>query len=69
MIMSTWSTSAAPVPPGPAATWKTSSGSPHSRRHSSMRSEVSGVCVDGLSTAALPAASAGMQSPKQLTSG
>ena len=69
MIMSTCSTSAAPVPPEPVTTWNTSSGSPHSRRHSSMSSEVSGVSTDGLSTTALPAASAGTASPKQLTSG
>ena len=34
-----------------------------------MRSDVSGVRLAGLSTAELPAASAGMQSPNELVSG
>ncbi len=55
--------------PSPTATWWTSSGRPHSRRHSSISSEVIGVSVAGFSTVALPAASAGMQSPKELVSG
>ena len=69
MIMSATSTSAAPVPPDPTATWRTSGGSPHSRIASAISSDVSGVTLDGLSTTALPAASAGMQSPKLLMSG
>ena len=55
--------------PCPVATWKTFSGIPHSRRHSAMSSEVSGVFSAGLRIAALPAASAGMQSPNELVSG
>ena len=70
MTMSTSSISAcAGRRPPPVATWKTSSGSPHSRRHSAISSEVSGVTSAGLRTTALPAASAGMQSPKELVSG
>ena len=69
MTMSTASTSAAPVAPSPVATWKTSSGSPHSRSASAISSDVSGVTSDGLRTTALPAASAGMQSPKEFVSG
>ena len=33
MITSTWRISAAPVEPSPVATWKTSSGRPHSTHH------------------------------------
>ena len=66
---STASISAAPTAPPPGATMKTSSGSPHSRRPSAISSEVSGVRLAGLRTAALPAASAGMQSPKEFVSG
>ncbi len=51
------------------AIWKTSSGSPQSRSISTISSEVSGVTSLGLSTTALPAASAGMQSPKEFVSG
>ncbi len=69
MIMSTWSTSAAPVAPRPVATWKTPSGRPHSLSISAISSEVSGVISEGFSTTALPAASAGMQSPNELLSG
>ena len=36
---------------------------------SAISSDVSGVTSDGLSTTALPAASAGMQSPKEFVSG
>ena len=69
MIMSTCSISAAPVSPRPVATWKTSSGRPHSRSPSAISSEVSGVTSDGLRITLLPAISAGMQSPKELVSG
>ena len=69
ITMSTWSTSAAPVSPRPVATWKTCSGSPHSRSPSASRSDVSGVTSDGLRITALPAMSAGMQSPKEFVSG
>ncbi len=66
---STSSTSAAPASPRPVATWKTPSGMPDSVSISAIRSDVSGVTSDGLSTTALPAARAGMQSPKELLSG
>ena len=69
MIMSASSTSAAPVSPPPVATSRTSSGSPHARMPSASSCEVSGVTSDGLSTTALPAASAGMQSPNEFVSG
>ena len=69
MTMSTSSTSAAPVSPRPVATAKTPSGMPHSASISAMSSYVSGVTSDGLRTTALPAASAGMQSPKELLKG
>ena len=69
MIMSTSSTSAAPVAPRPVAICKTSSGSPHSRRPSASSRRVSGVISLGLRITALPAASAGMQSPKEFVSG
>ena len=69
ITMSTSSTSAAPVSPRPVATWKTCSGMPHSASISAISSEVSGVTSDGFSTTALPAASAGMQSPNELLSG
>ena len=69
MIMSTASTSAAPVAPAPVATAKTPSGSPHSRSASAIRRLVSGVTSLGLRMTALPAASAGMASPNELVSG
>ena len=69
MIMSTSSTSAAPVAPRPVAICRTCSGSPHSRRPSASSSDVSGVTSDGLRITLLPAASAGMQSPNELVSG
>ena len=69
MIMSTSSTRAAPVSPRPVATWKTPSGSSHSASISAINSEVSGVTSEGFRTTALPAARAGMQSPKELLSG
>ena len=69
MMKSTSSIRAAPVSPRPVATWKTLSGRPHSRSISAISSEVSGVTSEGLRIAALPAASAGMQSPKELVSG
>ena len=69
MIMSTCSIRAAPVAPRPVATWKTPSGRPHSRRPSASNSDVSGVTSEGLRITLLPAASAGMQSPKELVSG
>ena len=42
---------------------------PHSASICAIRSEVSGVSSDGLRITALPAASAGMQSPNELFSG
>ena len=69
MIMSTCSISAAPVSPRPVATWKTPSGSPHSRRPSAISIDVSGVTSEGLRITLLPAISAGMQSPKEFVSG
>ena len=69
MTMSTSRTSAAPVSPRPVATWNTPSGRPHSASISAISSEVSGVTSEGFRTTALPAASAGMQSPKELISG
>ena len=65
MIMSTCSIRAAPVPPRPVATWKTPSGRPHSRRPSASSKEVKGVTSEGLRITLLPAAKAGMQSPKE----
>ena len=69
MIMSTFSISAAPARPSPVAICRTFSGSPHSRRPSAISSEVRGVTSEGLRITLLPAASAGMQSPKELVSG
>ncbi len=69
LIMSTSSTTAAPVSPRPVATAKTPSGMPHSRRASASSRLVSGVTSLGLSRTALPAASAGMQSPNEFVSG
>ena len=69
MIMSTSSTSARPASPVPVATWKTCSGMPHSVSPSASSIDVSGVSSDGLRITLLPAASAGMQSPNELTSG
>ena len=66
---STSSTRAAPVSPRPVATAKTPSGIPHSASISAISSDVSGVTSDGFRITALPAASAGMQSPKELLSG
>ena len=69
MMQSTRAISAAPVDPSPVATWKTSSGMPHSWNISAISSELSGVTSLGLRITLLPAISAGMQSPKPLTSG
>ena len=69
ITMSTSSTSAAPVSPLPVATWKTPSGRSHSPRISAISIDVSGVTSDGFRTTALPAASAGMQSPNELFNG
>ena len=69
ITMSTSSTSAEPVVPSPVATSSTSSGSPHSRIAPAISCDVSGVTSEGLSTTALPAASAGMQSPNEFVSG
>ena len=69
MIMSTSSTTAAPVAPRPVAICSTSAGSPHWRRPSASRRLVSGVTSLGLRMTALPAASAGTQSPNELVSG
>ena len=69
MIMSTCSTSAEPVSPRPVAICSTFSGSPHSSIASASSSEVRGVISEGLRITLLPAASAGMQSPKELVSG
>ena len=70
MTKSTASIRALPILlPSPTVTWKTSSGMPHSRRPSAISIEVIGVSVAGLRTTELPAASAGMQSPKEFVSG
>jgi hypothetical protein len=70
MIMSTWSTSAAPVSPRPVATSGTSSGRPVSRtRPSTTIVVVNGVISDGLITTALPAINAGAESPIAVPSG
>jgi len=69
MIMSTCSTSAAPVSPRPVAICRTSSGRPHSRSPSASSIEVRGVISEGFRITELPAASAGMQSPKEFVSG
>ena len=69
MTMSTSSTSAAPASPPPVATWKAPSGMPHSASIWAISNEVSGVTSEGFRTTALPAASAGMQSPNELLSG
>ncbi len=70
MMKSTASIRALPIfEPSPTATWKTSSGIPHSRRPSAISIEVIGVSVAGFSTTELPAASAGMQSPNEFVSG
>ncbi len=69
MIMSTCSISAAPVSPRPVAICSTSAGSPLSRSPSASNSEVSGVTSEGFRITLFPAASAGMQSPKELISG
>ena len=47
------------TPPGPVTTDSTPSGSPASVKHRARASAVSGVVLAGLSTTALPAASAG----------
>ena len=69
MTMSTASITASPARRSPVATSRTSSGRPDSRIPSASSKEVSGVRLEGLSSTALPAASAGMQSPKELISG
>ena len=69
MMKSTWSTSSAPASPRPVTTPNTPLGSPHSSSISAISSDVSGVTSEGLSTTELPAASAGMQSPKEFVSG
>ena len=70
MTMSTASISASPTaPPRPVTTWRTESGRPDSVSPSASSSEVSGVTVAGFSRTLLPAASAGMQSPKELVRG
>ena len=69
MIMSASSTSAEPVAPRPVATWKTFAGRPHCSRPSASSSDVSGVNSDGLRITLLPASSAGIASPKELTIG
>ncbi len=69
MIMSTCSISAAPVAPRPVAICNTSAGRPLSRSPSASSIEVSGVTSEGFRITLLPAASAGMQSPKELISG
>ena len=69
ITQSTSPMSAAPVAPSPVATWKTSSGRPHSRSMSAISSELSGVTSLGLRITLLPAIRAGMQSPKELAIG
>ena len=60
MIMSTLSTSAAPVAPAPVATWNTSAGSRRARAALADHQLASGVTSLGFSTTALPAISAGI---------
>ncbi len=69
MTKSASSTSAAPVAPRPVATWKTFAGMPHSASAPATSSDVSGVNSDGLRMTLLPASSAGIASPNELTSG
>ena len=69
ITQSTSAISAAPVAPSPVATWKTSSGRPHSRIISAISSELSGVTSLGLRITVLPAIIAGMQSPNELAIG
>src|SRR5512143_770432 len=57
MIPSTRSTSAAPVPPRPVTTWKTSAGFPARLQSSASRTDVNGVTSDGFRTTAFPARS------------
>ena len=63
------SITAVPVSGPPTAIWSTGSGIPHSRSPSASSSDVSGVTSDGLSSTALPAASAGIASPNEFVSG
>ena len=67
--MSTRSTSASAVGPAPVATANTPSGTPLAARPSASSSEVMGVCSLGFRITALPAASAGIASPKEFVSG
>ena len=60
--MSAAAVSAAPASPRPATTWNTPSGTPTVRASSAIRSDVSGVCSDGLRMTALPAVSGATQS-------
>ncbi len=69
MMKSASSTRAAPAAPPPVATPKMPSGAPAALIISAISIEVSGVTSDGFRITALPAASAGMQSPKELVSG
>ena len=69
MTMSTASTTASPVSAPPDATASTPLGSPHSSSPRATSNEVRGVSSDGLRITALPAASAGIVSPKPLMSG
>ena len=62
-IMSATAVRAAPASPRPATTSRTPSGKPPCFQSAAMRSDVSGVVSDGLSTTVLPAASGPMQSP------
>ena len=70
MTMSTASISAAPVSAAAGGDLEDVRRAGRTRAGTSaISSEVSGVTSDGLRMTALPAASAGMQSPKELVSG
>ncbi len=59
MPASGWSSSAAPAPPPPITTWKTSPGTPASCISSPIASPVRDANSDGLYSTALPVSSAG----------
>ena len=69
MTKSTSSISAAPVSPAAGRDLEDVLGQAALAQPSAISSEVSGVTSEGLRIAALPAASAGMQSPKEFVSG
>ena len=67
-IMSTWSTSAAPVSPAPISTCSRSAGRTRFMAAHAYRT-ASGVSSEGLTMTALPASSAGIASPRASVSG